>query len=59
VVFYRQRAVPEIFELLWVLACVSAKGLLNRGHTCKASLNSNLDAGRDADANINAGIYNW
>ena len=59
VVFYRQSAVPEIFELMWVLACVSAKGLLNRGHAYKASLEANLDAGRDADANINVGIYNY
>lgn len=59
VVFYRQSAVPEIFELMWVLACVSSKGLLNRGHAYKALLEANLDAGRNADANINAGIYNY
>jgi len=58
-VFYCQSAVPEIFELMWVLACVTAKGLLNRGHAYKASLVANLNAGRDTDANINAGIYNY
>src|SRR5690606_40497943 len=29
-IFYRQSAVPEIFELNWVLSCVTGKGLLNR-----------------------------
>jgi hypothetical protein len=27
--FYRQSDVPEIFELSWVLACMSSKGLMN------------------------------
>ncbi|HSO20690.1 MAG TPA: tryptophan--tRNA ligase, partial [Desulfosarcina sp.] len=58
-VFYRQSAVPEIFELMWVLACVSAKGLLNRAHAYKAALDANLEAGKDADANVNAGLFNY
>ena len=59
VIFYRQSAVPEIFELMWVLACTSAKGLLNRAHAYKAAVETNLEAGRDTDANVNAGLYNY
>ena len=59
IVFYRQSAVPEIFELMWVLACTSAKGLLNRAHAYKAEVAANLGAGRDADADINSGLFNY
>lgn len=59
VVFYRQSAVPEIFELAWILACCTAKGLLNRAHAYKAAVEDNRSAGRDPDAEINAGLYNY
>ncbi|MGH3624925.1 MAG: tryptophan--tRNA ligase, partial [Sciscionella sp.] len=36
VVFYRQSDVPEIFELTWVMACMTGKGLMNRAHAYKA-----------------------
>jgi len=56
--FYRQSAVAEIFELTWVPACLAPKGLLNRAHAYKAALETNLNAGKDADATINAGLFN-
>lgn len=59
VVFYRQSAVPEIFELAWLLACSTAKGLLNRGHAYKAAVERNLSAKRDPDADINVGLYTY
>jgi tryptophanyl-tRNA synthetase len=59
VVFYRQSAVPEIFELMWILACTSAKGLLNRAHAYKAEVAANLGAGRDGNADINIGLFNY
>ena len=59
VVFYRQSAVPEIFELTWILACNAAKGLLNRAHAYKAAVDMNQLAGNDPDAEINAGLYNY
>lgn len=59
VVFFRQSAVPEILELMWILACVCPKGLLNRAHAYKAALETNIDAGRNADENINAGLFNY
>ena len=44
---------------MWVLACTSAKGLFNRAHAYKAAVEVNLTAGRDADAHVNAGLYNY
>lgn len=58
-VFYRQSDVPEIFELTWILACITPKGLLNRAHAYKAAVEANQSAGRDADTDINAGLYNY
>jgi tryptophanyl-tRNA synthetase len=36
--FYRQSAVPEVFELAWILSCVVATGQLERGHAYKDAL---------------------
>jgi tryptophanyl-tRNA synthetase len=59
VVFYRQSDVPEVFEFTWILSCFTAKGLLNRAHAYKASVDANLEAGRLEDDGINAGLYNY
>jgi len=59
VVFYRQSDVAEVFELAWILQCVAPKGLLNRAHAYKAAVEANIAAGRDPDADINAGLYNY
>ncbi|MDA8141806.1 MAG: tryptophan--tRNA ligase [Desulfobacteraceae bacterium] len=59
VTFYRQSGVPEIYELAWILACSTAKGLLNRAHAYKAAMELNQRAGHDADADINAGLYSY
>lgn len=50
VVFYRQSDVPEVFELHWILSCVTPKGLMNRAHAYKAIVDKNGLAGADADA---------
>jgi tryptophanyl-tRNA synthetase len=57
VTFYRQSDIPEIPELTWFLTCVAAKGMLNRAHAYKAAVDRNTEAGEDADAGINAGLY--
>ena len=57
VTFYRQSDIPEIPELTWFLTCVTAKGLLNRAHAYKASVDKNVEAGEDADAGVTAGLY--
>ena len=45
VTFYRQSDVPEIPELCWMLTCVTAKGLMNRAHAYKASVDQNTAKG--------------
>ncbi|MGO4004430.1 MULTISPECIES: tryptophan--tRNA ligase [Pseudomonas] len=57
--FYRQSDIPEIPELTWLLTCVAAKGLLNRAHAYKASVDKNLETGEDPDAGITMGLYSY
>lgn len=58
--FYRQSDVPEIFELTWVLSCLTGKGLMNRAHAYKAARDRNHESGKkDLDAGINMGLFNY
>ncbi|MFE8645525.1 tryptophan--tRNA ligase [Sphingomonas sp. NCPPB 2930] len=57
VTFYRQSDIPEIPELTWLLTCVTGKGLLNRAHAYKASVDRNAAAGNDPDADVSAGLF--
>jgi tryptophanyl-tRNA synthetase len=59
VVFYRQSDIPEIFELTWVLACSTAKGLANRAHAYKAITDANEQAGNPVDQGVNMGLFNY
>jgi tryptophanyl-tRNA synthetase len=59
VTFYRQSDIPEIPELTWLLTCVAAKGLLNRAHAYKASVDKNVETGDDPDAGITMGLYSY
>jgi tryptophanyl-tRNA synthetase len=59
VVFYRQSDVPEIFELTWILSCLTPKGLMNRAHAYKAIVERNEQAGVDLDAGVNMGLYTY
>src|SRR3989304_4409240 len=57
VIFFRQSDIPEVMEFTWILSCFSAKGLLNRAHAYKASVDENLAGGNPPDEGINAGLY--
>ncbi len=57
VMLYRQSDVPEITELCWLLTCVTGKGVLNRAHAYKASVDKNVAAGNDVDADVSAGLF--
>jgi tryptophanyl-tRNA synthetase len=58
--FYRQSDIPEIPELTWVLGSVTAKGLMNRAHAYKASVQANLDSGsRDPDKGITMALFSY
>ena len=58
-VFYRQSDIPEITELTWVLTCSTAKGLMNRAHAYKASVQGNEEAGEDSDFGITMGLFSY
>ncbi len=58
-VFYRQSDVPEIPELTWLLTCITAKGLMNRAHAYKDTVQKNLDDGEDPDFAINMGLFSY
>ena len=59
VIFFRQSDIPEVFELAWVLACWTSKGLLNRAHAYKTIVEDNVAAGREEDKGINTGLYTY
>ena len=60
VFFYRQSDIPELFELKWILSCVTPKGLMNRAHSYKAKRDQNLKLGKkDLDDKVNMGLYNY
>ena len=58
-VFYRQSDVPEIPELTWLLTCITAKGLMNRAHAYKDTVQKNHDDGEDPDFAINMGLFSY
>lgn len=55
--FYRQSDIPEISELNWLLTCVTAKGLMNRAHAYKASVDENTANGQDPDFGVTMGLF--
>jgi tryptophanyl-tRNA synthetase len=57
VTFYRQSDIPEIPELTWLLTCVTGKGLLNRAHAYKASVDKNTAGGDEPDNGVTAGLF--
>ncbi|OZI21435.1 tryptophan--tRNA ligase [Bordetella genomosp. 9] len=59
VTFYRQSDVPEIPELCWLLTCVTPKGLMNRAHAYKASVDQNTAKGVDPDDGVSMGLFSY
>ena len=57
VIFYRQSDIPHIFELAWILGCLTSKGLLNRAHAYKAAVSTNEK--NDLDKGITMGLFNY
>jgi tryptophanyl-tRNA synthetase len=57
---YRQSDIPEVFELSWILACMTTKGWMNKAHAYKAAVDRNQAAGEtDPDVGINIGVYTY
>lgn len=59
VTFYRQSDIPEIPELSWILTCVTGKGLMNRAHAYKASVDQNVAKHLEPDDGINMGLFSY
>ncbi|MBC6415233.1 MAG: tryptophan--tRNA ligase [Bdellovibrionales bacterium] len=60
VFFYRQSDIPELFELYWILSCITPKGLMNRAHSYKDRKEKNIKLGKkDLDDKIYMGLYNY
>jgi len=59
-IFYRQSDIIEIPELMWMLSCVCAKGLMNRAHAYKAAVAENEEAGnQDPDKGVTMGLFGY
>ncbi|MFA7669174.1 MAG: tryptophan--tRNA ligase [Burkholderiaceae bacterium] len=59
VTFYRQSDIPEIPELCWMLSCVTGKGLMNRAHAYKASVDQNVARNVDEDDGVTMGLFSY
>ncbi|HLU03872.1 MAG TPA: tryptophan--tRNA ligase [Advenella sp.] len=59
VTFYRQSDVPEIPELSWILTCITPKGLMNRAHAYKASVDQNVARSVEPDDGVNMGLFSY
>ena len=57
--FYRQSDIPEIPELCWLLTCVTPKGLMNRAHAYKASVDQNEAKGVEPDDGVTMGLFSY
>jgi tryptophanyl-tRNA synthetase len=57
--FYRQSDIPEIPELSWMLTCVTGKGLMNRAHAYKASVDANREQGVEDDDGVTMGLFSY
>jgi tryptophanyl-tRNA synthetase len=58
-IFYKQSDVSEIFELTWMLSCMTPKGDMNRAHSYKDKVQKNIDAKKDQDQGVNMGLFNY
>jgi tryptophanyl-tRNA synthetase len=58
--FYRQSDIPEILELTWILHGMTAKGLMNRAHSYKASVQANVESGnKDPDKGVMMALFSY
>ena len=58
--FYRQSDIPEITELTWILTCMTSKGLMNRAHAYKASVDANQNANKaELDDGVTMGLFSY
>ena len=59
VIFYRQSSLPQVFELTTMLMAFTSKGLMNRAHAYKDSVQKNEERGVGADEGVNMGLFTY
>ena len=58
--FYRQSDIPGIPQLTWLLTCMTPKGMMNRAHAYKASVDENNRQGNpDVDDGVSMGLFSY
>lgn len=58
-IFFKQSDVKEVYELQWILSCMTPKGDMNRAHSYKDRLQKNEEQGREPDHGVNMGLYSY
>lgn len=59
-IFFKQSDVKEVFELQWMLSCITPKGDMNRAHSYKAKIQENIDNNnKDQDHGVNMGLFSY
>ncbi len=58
-VLFRQSDIDAVYMLSTLLTNVTPKGLMNRAHSYKATMEKNIAAGDDVDAGVNMGLYTY
>src|SRR5690606_38724718 len=51
--------IPEIPELCWMLNCLTGKGLMNRAHAYKPSVDQNTAKGVEPDDGVTMGLFSY
>jgi len=58
-IFFKQSDVKEVFELTWMLNCMTPKGDLNRAHSYKDKVQKNEESKKDPDFGVNMGLFDY
>jgi tryptophanyl-tRNA synthetase len=58
-VFFKQSDIKEVFELTWILNCMTPKGDMNRAHSYKDRVQKNAQADKDQDYGVNMGLFDY
>lgn len=58
-IFFKQSDIKEVFELTWLLNCMTPKGDLNRAHSYKDKVQKNIEAQKDQDHGVNMGLFDY
>lgn len=58
-ILYKQSAVQGTFELTMFLMAFTSKGLMNRAHSYKAMVQSNIENDKDPNDGVNMGLFTY